>query len=323
MRKLFFLALLIMSAILANAQATAPLFVGGDIDKFYPVVFQDNNWNNNVATELEIGRSGVHIDESWRGSVIAKFRFHTTRWGNGSNFFDVDIQQNKDRNDPREAPLFIAGYRDATGGNASFSFIVWLRGNTTYYCRSNAPQVPEVYDGVKNPLPYNESGNSPLTYKTGIDSYVNRTGKSYDGTLYTHGPGLNYMFGDLALGTTDTKGYKLSVKGKIRTQEILVEAPGNWPDYVFAKDYKLTPLSEVENYIKTNQHLPEMPAAAQVEKEGISLGDMNKKLVQKIEELTLHLIEQDKQLKTQQATIQDLSEKVLKLSNERNSFNKK
>jgi hypothetical protein len=100
--------------------------------------------------------------------------------------------------------------------------------------------------------------------------------------------------GNVGIGTA-FPAEKLSVNGKIRAQEIKVEM-ANWPDYVFAKDYKLPSLKETEKHIKEKGHLPGIPSAAEVEKNGIELGDMNKKLLQKIEELTLYLIEQNKEI---------------------------
>ncbi|MBO9675241.1 MAG: hypothetical protein J7577_17470 [Sphingobacteriaceae bacterium] len=100
--------------------------------------------------------------------------------------------------------------------------------------------------------------------------------------------------GNVGIGTLVPKE-KLSVNGNIRAKEIKVEAT-NWPDYVFQKEYSLTPLPEVEKYINTNGHLPEIPSALEVQKEGIALGELNNTLVKKIEELTLHLIEQNKSI---------------------------
>ncbi len=98
--------------------------------------------------------------------------------------------------------------------------------------------------------------------------------------------------GNVGIGTPSPT-HKLSVNGNIRAHEIKVET-ANWPDYVFAKDYKLTSLQETEFYIKKNGHLPGFPSAMEVEKNGVDLGEMNAKLLQKIEELTLHLIQQAK-----------------------------
>lgn len=96
--------------------------------------------------------------------------------------------------------------------------------------------------------------------------------------------------GNVGIGTTDPKDYRLAVNGKIRAQEIKVET-ANWPDYVFGKDYQLPSLPETEKYIKEKGHLPGIPSAEEVKANGIDLGEMNAKLLQKIEELMLHLIE--------------------------------
>ena len=97
--------------------------------------------------------------------------------------------------------------------------------------------------------------------------------------------------------------YLLYVKDGIKTEKIKVEiaAENNWADYVFAKDYKLMPLQEVENYINTNGHLPEVPTTEQAIKNGIELKEMNILLLKKVEELTLHLIEQNKRIEELEA----------------------
>ena len=101
--------------------------------------------------------------------------------------------------------------------------------------------------------------------------------------------------GNVGIGTATPKE-KLSVNGKIRAKEIKVEL-ANWPDYVFEEGYQKLSLTEIEQFIKQNKHLPGVPIAKQVEQEGVELGEMNKVLLKKIEELTLLLIEKDKELK--------------------------
>ena len=110
--------------------------------------------------------------------------------------------------------------------------------------------------------------------------------------------------GNLGIGIL-IPGERLSVNGNIRAKEIKVEV-NYWPDYVFRDDYPLRSLSQLERYIKDNGHLPEIPDAASVGDQGISLGEMNKLLLKKIEELTLHLIAQDKK-------VSELSDKVKEL----------
>lgn len=110
--------------------------------------------------------------------------------------------------------------------------------------------------------------------------------------------------GNVGIGTA-TPSEKLSVNGNIRAKEVKVETV-NWPDYVFQPNYELLKLSDVKAYIDQYHHLPDLPSAAQVEKDGISLGEINAKLLRKIEELTLHLIEKDVEIKVQYTALKEL-----------------
>jgi hypothetical protein len=78
----------------------------------------------------------------------------------------------------------------------------------------------------------------------------------------------------------------------------------NWPDYVFADDYKLTPLNELKSFIDTHQHLPDIPKAEDVQKNGFEVGEMNKMLLRKVEELTLYMIDQQEQIDALKALLQ-------------------
>ena len=93
--------------------------------------------------------------------------------------------------------------------------------------------------------------------------------------------------------TTDNVNYNLLVNGKIRAKEIVVDT--GWSDFVFDSNYQLKSLTEVEQYIDENKHLPDIPSAQEVEENGISLGGMDAKLLQKIEELTLYTIDLKKE----------------------------
>lgn len=93
-------------------------------------------------------------------------------------------------------------------------------------------------------------------------------------------------------------GYKLYVETGILTEKVKVAIKGtsNWADYVFEKDYKMLPLNEVESYIKENKHLPGIPSANEVIKDGIDLAAMDAKLLEKVEELTLYIIKLEKEI---------------------------
>ncbi len=100
--------------------------------------------------------------------------------------------------------------------------------------------------------------------------------------------------GNIGIGTI-TPNAKLAVNGNIRAKEVKVEN-ANWPDYVFKKNYDLPSLKFTEQLIKEKGHLPGIPSAADVKANGVDLGEMNAKLLQKIEELTLHIISQEKRI---------------------------
>jgi hypothetical protein len=99
--------------------------------------------------------------------------------------------------------------------------------------------------------------------------------------------------GNVGIGTSNPT-YKLSVNGNVRTKEVVVETA--WADYVFAKDYKLPSLIDVEKYIKENNHLPEIPSAEEIQTNGLKVGEVQTKMMQKIEELTLYIIEMKKEI---------------------------
>jgi hypothetical protein len=293
--KLLLLQLLFAPALFAQTTSTS-FTVGGDFDKFYPVVWQDANWESHKPTILEIGRSDVHENSNWRGSLICRFEFHTTRWGHSSNYISTNIK--------RSGREFVSGWIDATGLNWSKDVIVWLRGGgTTYHYSSPNATIPApvVYDGADGRVAYQEI-NGPLhTYKIAVDSYVNTNGTSYDGDFRVNGRigiGANPAGSDAAL----------SVKGKVVASEVKVTDLGTIPDYVFDPSYQLMDLKEVEDFTKENRHLPGIPSEAEFKKEGMDLATMNAKLLQKVEELTLYLIEKDKEIKEMKIEIKHLKQ---------------
>jgi hypothetical protein len=102
--------------------------------------------------------------------------------------------------------------------------------------------------------------------------------------------------GKVGIGTTTTGTFKLAVEGKIGAREVVVTQTSPWPDFVFKKDFKLKPLDEVEKHIRTHKRLESMPTETEVMDNGIPVGEMQAKLLQKIEELTLYMIDQNKKI---------------------------
>ena len=122
----------------------------------------------------------------------------------------------------------------------------------------------------------------------------------YNRILFLTDGGLGYSTkmiidgsGNVGMGTTNPGSYKLAVSGKIRAKEVVVET--GWSDFVFEEDYYLMPLPEVERYIAEYQHLPDVPSAEEVAANGLALGESQALLLQKVEELTLYMIDLDKE----------------------------
>ncbi|WP_340074223.1 hypothetical protein [Leptobacterium sp. I13] len=137
-----------------------------------------------------------------------------------------------------------------------------------------------------------------------------------DPTIYedvTKSGSYSFISGNVGIGTT-TPDAKLAVNGNIHTKEVKVDLIG-WPDFVFEDSYTLPTLQEVETHIKEKGHLQDIPSAEEVAKNGIFLGEMDAKLLQKIEELTLYTIQQEKRIEQLEATNKKLLETMKKITN--------
>ncbi|MDI9364930.1 MAG: hypothetical protein QM541_08260 [Flavobacterium sp.] len=130
-----------------------------------------------------------------------------------------------------------------------------------------------------------------------------------DGNNYIRGNTIISDLGGTVLIGTNTfpapsASYKMVVDGKVGVRKLVVTQLAGWADYVFVPSYKLRPLQDLETYIKQHQHLPDVPSASEVAANGIDLGDNQAVLLKKIEELTLYVIEQNKELQMQKKEIQ-------------------
>jgi hypothetical protein len=153
----------------------------------------------------------------------------------------------------------------------------------------------------------NTTANRIWEFQTNTDGnfHFNACGAAADVIKAVHsGSVANTMVlqaGNVGIGTTNPTN-KLEVNGTIRTKEVIVETTG-WSDYVFAPDYRLAPLSEVEAHIQAKGTLPGIPSAAEVAERGVGLGDMQAKLLAKMEEMTLHMIALSKKVDAQSAQL--------------------
>lgn len=134
--------------------------------------------------------------------------------------------------------------------------------------------------------------------------------------LYNKDASKLYMFwkqdGNVGIGTTNPGSFKLAVDGKVWAKEVQVALTNPGPDYVFEKDYNLMRLEETKAYIDANKHLPGVPSAKEMEKNGVQLGEMNMMLLKKVEELTLYLIEQQNKIREQDELLKALEKKLEK-----------
>ncbi len=133
---------------------------------------------------------------------------------------------------------------------------------------------------------------------------IDPNGRLALGGFSNAGANMLSVNGNVGIGTDDSKGYKLAVAGNMIAEKIKVKLQTAWPDYVFDEDYKPMKLSAVEQFIKQNKHLPGIPSAAEIKKNDMDVAEINVALLKKVEELTLHLIEMEKELKALKERVQ-------------------
>lgn len=159
----------------------------------------------------------------------------------------------------------------------------------------------QLYAGGDQILRADEDASPTLTFGSVWDASFNGS------SLFVGGTQGSYN-GNVGIGTS-TPGNKLEVNGTIRSKELVIETVG-WPDYVFNPDYTLLPLSYVEEYIDDNGHLPGVPSQEEVEQNGQVVGETQKILLQKIEELTLYVIELKKENEQVKKELEELKEQI-------------
>ena len=192
-----------------------------------------------------------------------------------------------------------AGYKLAVGGAARITGNLSVGGNITS-ATANVTNNLTVggATAMSGTLTVGNSGFTATALGNVSVGHILRVGND---AVYITSAGNMSVTGNATINSatmgsaTIGNGFYCDATGHLKVKELRVTLT-DWPDYVFGKGYRLMPLGEVEEYISDNGHLPQMPSAAEVEQDGADLGEMNRLLLQKVEELTLYIIDLQKQV---------------------------
>ncbi|MCW3111470.1 MAG: hypothetical protein JWQ09_5976 [Segetibacter sp.] len=179
--------------------------------------------------------------------------------------------------------------------------------NVTNTASGSAANLIDLQVGAVSKFKVDKSGNVGIGIATPLAGLDVNTNVYCRSTLYIGLP--DGMTG------TQMNGSSLGVNGTATFKKAVVRTYGNWPDFVFESNYKLRSLDSLELFIKTKKHLPDMPAAADVEKNGIDLGDNQAILLKKVEELTLYMIEMNKKVESLSNENEVLKKKLVVITN--------
>lgn len=355
MKKSLFITLLLLFPLFFSAQIFKFVFTGGEvcptpgntptIQNSNTVVspltrvgtscnvalaaFNSNNWSTNTAidenayVEVSVFAIGGHQLN------ISSFSFDTRRSDNGPKAGRIAMDngtgtftQSYDFTPTTFNQIVNWDFPDVSvsaGYTVRFRIYGWNANLTTGTMRFNNVQLQGT---TTDQSPWNITGNAgtnpSVNFLGTIDSQdlVVKTSNSERMKVTSNG---KIIMGGATLSCSDCNNYRLFVKDGIRTEKIKIDiaSANGWADYVFKKDYELKTLEEVEQFIKQNGHLPNIPSADEVVKNGLDLGEMNSKLLEKIEELTLYNIDLNKnnkmlteQFQQQQQAIDRLLQKV-------------
>jgi hypothetical protein len=189
-----------------------------------------------------------------------------------------------------------------------------IAGTNTSVTGNGSQTTPYQISATDTSL-YNNNGSINQSTTTNNNRIVNMNNRNiWFNTSTSQNNGKIYI-GSNTSYPNSTGNYKLFVEGGILTEKVKVALrnSNNWADYVFDKNYKLMPLEEVEKFVKQNNHLPRINSAEELSNDGLDIAEMQAKHMEKIEELTLYAIEQNKKIKSQEKAIEDNKKEIEEL----------
>lgn len=150
-------------------------------------------------------------------------------------------------------------------------------------------------------------------WSDGGSSHIESSGDENGLYLRSNGADKIVLSSNVGVGTDNTKGYKLAVAGNAIAESMTIKVHSQWPDYVLKRSYILPSLSNVQTFINKNGHLPDIPAASVLEKDGLNLGELVQLQMKKIEELTLYILQQQRAIKGQAEQISKINKQLKKV----------
>jgi hypothetical protein len=267
--------------------------------------------NTNPGLDGKLAISGnILSDNNGRTYFVNKAIPGQSEDGAGVNYILLHEIYTSTPIDDRFVMGKITGIRGGTSlGNRKLTVEV----NTASAYESNRGSLISYNEGIRIvTLTNNADGKNyvALEIPTGSTMYsFSFTGYAYNASLTLVNSNVSNVAAFTSLDPINIIASNTYFEGKIRSKEVKVESNVLWPDYVFTPSHKLRTLGEVEQFIKANGHLPEIPKAEDVDKEGINLGEMQTKLLQKVEELTLYMIEMKKENEQLKKEIEELKKK--------------
>lgn len=276
---------------------------GGTSNNYYPVLFSVSGVDGNSSLgKLSVYIDNVHANGSWSGSFHSDIEFISSNWGHmNTNIVEFTYVSGNGYyyNDP------IGDIADGSTLGGGSQMVIWLKGGATYQWSTTLNSRVVLMDGNSAGSSKINASGATLNILTSQSQLVAAAKNNrYLQSIGFGTAGNGYFGGNVGIGTTNP-AEKLSVNGNIRSKKLIVTQTG-WTDYVFDSSYQLQSLTEVEQFIKTNRHLPDVPSAKEVEKEGLNVGDNQAVLLKKIEELTLYMIEMKKDNEVMKKEIQAL-----------------